>query len=647
MRFLHTFRPVCCFLASLTCRMADSLVITFAEARDLISRILRLDPQSRLTIEQIVNHPWMTMIMDDDDCGSVPSARYSGSSDVDSLFSSPRQAPRGFENDYDICTEISSTRSSLIKSPTKAFHNPADALQSSRRWNDVMECNFNNHSDDRHGGGLLQQDKSRYASRPPRFSAPTVSSRMRMPQYPSTVPCRSSLPNSLPSHTKMMRDSLNVPEEPAMAPIEQRLFSALTAAGFDERTVRNMRSADAGNALGTLWHMLMDNLSKSESCHSPVTVSTSLSTKSTPAQASCKQVDKGIQTEFESDVIVRPTVSEPLVPNTPITSSSSSSLPKPTIPPSNSNNTNRSERPGWFSSVKAWFGNKHEDGARANSDNVSVSSRSSSHSKNSASNATREHVVRFGSDSKQRRQAPADGVDKYKSIPVPAPPTIALPAAVHNKPSLDSYYKASSAYGPARPPMVLTSQMANNLPVAATRPNLPPTTATPVDVDACRQGHAQSRPRPPAADPPAPVQPRTAPPVPAPKPTQSTPRVELKPAQPEVSVLSSSEEEDDDDGETSDDSSPATSVSSTVDEPEKDSKLKVSPLPTPTRSWPMVSLLKKVWRCMSVVLKLYLFRLSGTLRRQSGLSLLHHGHNLESTLHATVGAGSPWVQRSL
>ncbi|KAI8139168.1 hypothetical protein BJV82DRAFT_673027 [Fennellomyces sp. T-0311] len=584
-----------------------------SEARDLIENILKLDPKERLTMDQIVNHPWLTMIMDDgdDDCASVPSTRCSTYSDADSLFSGPMRHED--DDDFDLCSEISSPRS----------YGKASV------WNNYMS---------RPPSSQFQKtphEKNKFASRPPRFSAPTVSSRARITQ-PYFASARASLPSNLPS-SKAMRSSIYTREEPAMAPIEQRLFTALTAAGFDENAVRNMRSSDAGNALGTLWHMLMDNLSKNEPMVSGVAVNKKKQLQS-DSSAESKVVDQGTQTEDLSlqppASPVRPTVSEPLKPAAAAPAAPPTAIeghPKVSVSSTQSRSTSSSatEKAGWFSSVKSWFGTTKQQQLEEQQQRMLQTAAF-------RAREIQESLPAYQSGQKYRRHAlqlaspPTNQVDQfsYNSTGTPAPmpqfPALTRPAAAHNKPSLDSYYKASNAFGPARPPTALTSpKSTNTLSVVTTPPpSSTPTTAVPataVEIDVTEKRYAQYRsanraapqqkpPQPqeppkkvqhpqqpqkvPAQQEPRPNRPLgiVAPKSPAPTTTTSTPVTPIRTTSPTGSPLSSQtsslveEEEDDDEDEAS---SPASSIS-TVEAPEDDNKLKVPPpSPTPTRSWPL------------------------------------------------------------
>lgn len=545
--------------------------LRFTEATDLVSGILRKDPKNRLSLDQIKRHPWMKMFNIDNDCESVASsARYSVYSDADSLFSA---RARDFDDDeYDAMTDMSSPRSSIIKSLARPVYFSAENY-SVRPWNDLVERSSPFATSQRINPF---HEKNRFASRPPRFSAPTVS---KQPRFPQPTHVRASLPSSLPSSRTCN------PDDAAMAPIEQRLYTALTAAGFDEITVQNMRSSDVGNALGTLWHMLMDNLSQNER---------SIGKKADSNKLPSMLVDKGIQTDAEITSSQPKTSNVQVASITPVSSaapetqrghSPQRSISSASVKSSGSRN---SEKSGWFTSVKSWFGSGQSE-ARQDG----------------------------GSTAKNGRNSSATTIAPPPTPPPLQPPTLAPPPAAHNKPSVNGFYKAANAYGPARPPIALTppQPVANNLPaVPPMRPRTPPAPIAPSvsskltsTTDQPQQQQQQQQQKPPQQ--PQQVQPVHVKPnrptgmvTPMPAPTQPAPAiVEPKPTSPGESSPSSTppgsivgDEEDE-----SVASSPASSVSGV--EEDISQKLKVQPAPTPTRSWPMVCVCASVLRMAKII----------------------------------------------
>lgn len=367
------------------------LSICYTEAQDLVNGILQLDPKQRLTINQIMRHPWMRT-SDDDECDSARCSMYS---DVDSIFSS--SAARRDDYEYDSFSDVSS-------SPGTPKH---------QSWHRKQQSPMPS----------MLQEKSRFvnSNRPPRYSAPTVSSRARITQphhhhlFQHSV--RSSLPSSLPSVRAAAKRSSLAVEEPAMGPMEERLFAALTAAGFDEAVVRKMRtSSDSGNTLGAMWHMLMDNLSNQPNINDndSTAVNRSLTTHGTKQAVSAgTQTDDSIE---QQPVRRRP---EPIVPVKPPQQQQQQPqqhlVPEIDPKPQPSTSTGKS---GWLSSVKSWFGAKQQQEDNAKQPPFA-----------SSSTPTPQPMPKF------------------------TPPELTRPMAAHNKPSLDSYYKASNAFGPtaARP----------------------------------------------------------------------------------------------------------------------------------------------------------------------------------------------------
>ncbi|ORY97534.1 hypothetical protein BCR43DRAFT_489935 [Syncephalastrum racemosum] len=424
------------------------------EAKDLITNLLRLDPTKRLTTDQIMNHPWLTMAHDEDN-DTV-------STDVDSLFSR-------VDEDDDVHSELSSPHWS--PHPKHMAQKPSLAS--------------------------LYADRTRYGARPPRFSAPTVSKNQRIPQL--TAACRASLPSAMPSHAKSFR--MYAPEEPALTPIEEKLFAALTAAGFDQGIVRRMRSADASNALGTLWHMLMDNLIQNE------------------AQ---KQTHVAIQT----DITPRQTVSSPLIASPTMSRTAEKAAaedasvppaPRPLTSVSTGSGTdkqqqqqqqqqNQQQTSGWFTSVKSWFG-KNDDRRNMRSETISPPTLANTDMAAPSPPVYASGHQKYRRHGLQLKNPPTSEVDKltYNATaskpapPPPQPPPLAFPAATHNKPSLDSYYKAGNAYVPPRPAtaLMLSSKRSDTLSVVTTPDQLahtsPVVSTAAVEMDMCERRYAHYR----------------------------------------------------------------------------------------------------------------------------------------------------------
>ncbi|CAO3642317.1 unnamed protein product [Cunninghamella echinulata] len=270
------------------------------QVQDLISNILKHDPNERLTIDQILNHPWMLAIFDDDekdeqhvdeeeeeeigmdyDDDSSSSTRNSSRSDIDSIFSSPR-FKNDEDDDDDLITELSSHDSyiHLLDNNNNNNGKSGDLMHLQQHYRRSGGAS-NNYSDTskfspqvRYSLGMMRpEEKARYtSSRPPRFSAPTVSNNKSTPTT-SPLPCRSSLPLSLPAHRESIRpsstsstSSLDIP----MSPIEQKVSSALLSAGFDEYMVQSMRSNACNSAANTLWNMLMEKQQMDISNHSMI-----------------------------------------------------------------------------------------------------------------------------------------------------------------------------------------------------------------------------------------------------------------------------------------------------------------------------------------------------------------------------------------
>ncbi|KAI8138004.1 kinase-like domain-containing protein [Fennellomyces sp. T-0311] len=271
------------------------------EAADLITRMLKLNPSERVTIDQVAGHPWLRMTHDDDsdnEWNSTPS-RNSSHSDIDSIFSAKVNTP-DMEDDL---TEISSYAS---------FTEKCD-----RRLSPPETAKFSPQV--RYSLGMMSHEELRRHARSPRFSAPTVSNRTLLspPSY------RSSLPSVLPSYNRC--------DEIPMTPKEQQLANALVVAGIDDVAVREMRNGTC-DALNGLWNILLERPEKRVSegfisaiQQKPAQIPIQLPAKYTKNDAATQTMNQGVdamtQTYSASDI---------------------------------------STEKGWFSSMKSWFGTKNE-----------------------------------------------------------------------------------------------------------------------------------------------------------------------------------------------------------------------------------------------------------------------------------------------
>ncbi|KAL9550577.1 hypothetical protein MBANPS3_004658 [Mucor bainieri] len=332
-----------------------------AHLQDLIHHMLQANPSDRLSIDAIVDHAWM---YEEDDTCLTPSSSTatnqsnSSSSDVDSIFS---------QNDVSSIAAMEDIDHNLKFSPQ---------VRSSL-------------------GMLRPSSQQQQQGKSPRFSAPSLNRRAATPTSPLL---QSSFRTSLPSSFYYQRESMAGSDTFSMTPIEQRLFAALTAAGFDKDALIKMQTGECDTS-STLWHLLLENMSNSHlssksnvsdafasaiqsrnlmmvdstsSLDLATSVHTSTDKESTP-------IDRGIQTGMEGPD--EPDDQEPHADETEIASlaveEKPAALPQyvQPYPPPEMNRPQHTihtvgfgstaaiphnEKSGWFSSVKSWFGSKQQ-----------------------------------------------------------------------------------------------------------------------------------------------------------------------------------------------------------------------------------------------------------------------------------------------
>lgn len=333
-----------------------------ASLQDLIHHMLQANPSDRLSIDAIVDHAWM---YEEDDTCLTPSSSTatnqsnSSSSDVDSIFS---------QNDVNSIAAMEDVDHNLKFSPQ---------VRSSL--------------------GMLRpssQQQQQQQGKSPRFSAPSLNRRAATPTSPLL---QSSFRTSLPSSFYYQRESMVGSDTFSMTPIEQRLFAALTAAGFDKDALIKMQTGECDTS-STLWHLLLENMSNSQlsaksnvsdafasaiqsrnlmmvdstsSLDLATSVHTSPDKESTP-------IDRGIQTGMDDQeeqqtqehadekeivslaVEEKPTALPQYVQPYP---SPELNRPQHTIHTVGFGSTAaipHNEKSGWFSSVKSWFGSKQQ-----------------------------------------------------------------------------------------------------------------------------------------------------------------------------------------------------------------------------------------------------------------------------------------------
>ncbi|ORE10437.1 Pkinase-domain-containing protein [Rhizopus microsporus var. microsporus] len=261
----------------------------------LINGMLQLEPSNRFSLDAIINHPWMTEIEDYMiDEGLTPSSSTTSNNST--------------STDIDLIVESVPTSPQFIFSPQ---------IKSSL--------------------GLTEKS--------PRFSAPTLNNN----RYSSTSP--SSFRTSLPSSFAQQKPQ-------GMTPVEQRLFAALTAAGFDRDALIKMQTGECDTS-STLWHLLLENMTN-KSQEEIDSVPNAFASAIENHQKKSNAVDCGIQT---SPTISRSnSISQPAVR---LDSFDIKPYPKPTAHHTIQtigfgSTTQQQDKPGWFTSVKSWFGSKQQ-----------------------------------------------------------------------------------------------------------------------------------------------------------------------------------------------------------------------------------------------------------------------------------------------
>ncbi|KAI9475556.1 MAG: kinase-like domain-containing protein [Benjaminiella poitrasii] len=243
-----------------------------SDLADLIQNTLQLNPSERLSMDAILDHPWTTTNHD--------------SSDEEETCTTPQQHP----SDIAINTIPFLDESDYFSHHQTDFKTPfSPQVRSSL--------------------GMLP-------SKPSRFSAPTP---RRRPSHNASF--RSSLPSSFGDTATTH-----------MTVMEQQLFAALTAAGFDRDALMKMQTGQCDTS-STLWRLLLENMSSPLTHSVPDAFASALETRSNRA------VDQAVQTTDPITAYPKPT---------PIQQHIQTVGFGPSV--------ERQQTTGWFTSVKSWFG---------------------------------------------------------------------------------------------------------------------------------------------------------------------------------------------------------------------------------------------------------------------------------------------------
>lgn len=212
---------------------------------DLISNMLQFEPSKRITIENIIDHAWM-INSEQETCLTPSSSTTTNQSDLESL------------DDH------------IILSPDLKFSPQVRSILSPS----IHQQQMNNKS--------------------PRFSAPSLNRPNSNPSIQYSY--RSSLPSSF--HQSKESDISY------MSPIEQRLFAALTAAGFDKDALIKMQTGECDTS-STLWHLLLENMSTT-TIDQPIASVTDAFASAIKSHQTKQSIDRAIQTGIEEQTDLHP-----------------------------------------------------------------------------------------------------------------------------------------------------------------------------------------------------------------------------------------------------------------------------------------------------------------------------------------------------
>ncbi|KAG2222287.1 hypothetical protein INT45_006966 [Circinella minor] len=251
------------------------------ELSDLITRMLKLNPSERVTLDQIIEHPWLHHHQCQDcydNNSSLPSTPNSSHSDLDSIFSTTLTKPDMTEDDVlslSSPTTTATTTETYFNASTDKCSTPT--IKSDRRLSPQDKFS----PQVRYSLGIISHEEmSKRQSLPstpprsPRFSAPISNNNNVNKMYssslslsPPTSPYRASLPSMLPSQMSPFRDNSNIfinnnnstiHDEISTTTIkEQQLAMTLKSAGFDDNCIKEMRMRSC-DSLNGLWNILLE-----------------------------------------------------------------------------------------------------------------------------------------------------------------------------------------------------------------------------------------------------------------------------------------------------------------------------------------------------------------------------------------------------
>jgi hypothetical protein len=453
-----------------------------SDLRDLIQRMLQLNPSDRITIESIQEHAWMNQYDSDTDeeeeaclTPSSSTTTNQSTSDVDSIFS---------QNENTIAMDDSLD-----------FHHISPDLKFSPQVRSSL-------------GILRPSQQQQQQNKSPRFSAPTLNRRHQNTTSPLLQPSfRTSLPSSFSYNREMNEPALN------MTPIEQRLFAALTAAGFDRDALIKMQTGECDTS-STLWHLLLENMSthnpKLSSVpdafasamqsrnHQIVDSTSSLDLTTTDDLSTTKQpIDRAIQTSTINDA--DPVAVQPVPELIELPTQYVQPYPKPPTNPKNTIHTvgfgsttppQPYEKSGWFSSVKSWFGStkqqqnehiKQQQRSRSSSNCSTMSSPIASPS----SYRNFDHQHQINDESVMSPPVYRNGSQKYRRrvLQLSEPPVSELDQLTYNGTTTTAKEQTrSTTHTSGCIPHYYPSQYTPSPPVSSpppvTKVNMPPTALT-------------------------------------------------------------------------------------------------------------------------------------------------------------------------